>query len=85
MCRPDDLRRLRLHGLIERLPGTHRYTVTDHGFHLAVFLTRVHNRLIRPGLAEVLAAEDPDTPLRREFNRIDSTINDLARKHRLIA
>ena len=26
-----DLRRLRLHGLIERIPGTHRYRLTDHG------------------------------------------------------
>ena len=43
------LRRLRLHGLIERTPGTHRYTVTDRGFRLAAFLTRVHNHLLRPG------------------------------------
>jgi hypothetical protein len=35
-----DLRRLRLHGLIERLPGTHRYTVTDRGLRTAIFLTR---------------------------------------------
>jgi hypothetical protein len=57
-----DLRRLRLHGLIERIPGTHRYTVTDHGFRLAVFLTRVHNRLLRPGLSEALAETHPSTP-----------------------
>ena len=80
-----DLRRLRLHGLIERIPDTHRYTVTVHGFHLAVFLTRVHNRLLRPGLADILAEQDPDSPLRREFNRLDRAIDDLARKHKLIA
>src|SRR3954451_4960514 len=35
-----DLRRLRLHGLIERIPPTHRYRVTDTGLHHAMFLTR---------------------------------------------
>ena len=82
-----DLRRLRLHGLIQQIPGTHRYIVTDRGFHLAVFLTRVHNRLIRPGLSEIDSDSDPDpdTPLRRDLNRIDLTIEQLARKHGLSA
>lgn len=31
------LRRLRLHGLIERIPKTHRYRLTDFGFRVAVF------------------------------------------------
>ena len=56
-----EIRRLRLHGLIERIPDTHRYRVTDHGLAVAVFLTRVHNRLIRTGLAE-LEEPDPTTP-----------------------
>ena len=30
-----DLRRLRAHGLIERIPHTHRYRVTDHGLRAA--------------------------------------------------
>ncbi len=80
-----DLRRLRLHGLIERLPGTHRYTVTHRGFQLAVFLTRVHNRLIRPGLADVLAEHESASPLRREFHHLDTAIDNIAKKHRLIA
>jgi len=56
-----DLRRLRLHGLIERIPHTHRYQVTDDGLHHAMFLTRVHDRLIRPGTAD---HADPDPPAR---------------------
>jgi hypothetical protein len=80
-----DLRRLRLHGLNQRIPDTHRYTVTDHGFRLAVFLTRVHNRLLRPGLANILTAHDPDSPLRREFNHLDTAIDNMAREQRLIA
>jgi hypothetical protein len=46
-----DLRRLRLHGLIRRIPKTNRYLVTDDGLLTAMFLVRAHNRLLRPGLA----------------------------------
>ncbi|MGH3517527.1 MAG: hypothetical protein ACRDQ7_08965, partial [Haloechinothrix sp.] len=52
-----DLRRLRAHGLITRLPHTHRYQVTDPGLHHALFLTRAHDRLLRTGLAQL---HDPD-------------------------
>jgi hypothetical protein len=31
------LRRLLHHGLVHRVPGTHRYTVPDHSLHLAYF------------------------------------------------
>lgn len=47
------LRRLRLHGLIERTAGSQRYTVTDFGLRLALFFTRSYARVIRPGLTEV--------------------------------
>jgi hypothetical protein len=80
-----DLRRLRLHGLIERLPGTHRYTVTTRGFHLAVFLTRVHHRLLRDGLADILDEHAADNVLRHELQRLDSVVLQISRKHRLIA
>ena len=33
-----DLRRLRLHGMIERIPQTHRYRVTSFGFRAALLL-----------------------------------------------
>jgi hypothetical protein len=48
-----DLRRLRTHGLITRVPHSHRYHVTDTGLHHALFLTRAHDRLLRTGLAEL--------------------------------
>jgi hypothetical protein len=56
-----DLRRLRLHGLITRIPGTHRYQVTDPGLDHAMLLTRIHDRLIRPAEAH-LTDPDPPTP-----------------------
>ncbi len=63
----NDLRRLRLHALIERIPGTHRYTVADHGFKIAIFLTGTHQRLVRPGLTEAL--DTPSTGLIRRLRR----------------
>jgi hypothetical protein len=56
-----DLRRLRAHGLITRLPGTHRYQVTDTGLHHAMLLTHPQTRLLQPGLAQ-LTDPDPPTP-----------------------
>jgi hypothetical protein len=51
-----DLRRLRLHGLIERLPHSHRYQVTELGLRVALFFTKVHSRILRPGLSELFDA-----------------------------
>jgi len=81
-----ELRRLRLHGLIERIPDTHRYQVTDHGMAIAIFLTRVHHRLIRTGLAE-LEDPDPDTsaPLRRALDRLNTEIDRTAVRSHLAA
>ena len=43
-----DLRRLRLHGLIERVPKTHSYVLTPDGVRVAVFYNKVHARILRP-------------------------------------
>ena len=47
-----DLRRLRAHGLIERLPHSHRYRVTDQGLHTALLITRVHDRFLPTAFAQ---------------------------------
>jgi hypothetical protein len=52
-----DLRRLKHRGLITRIPGTHRYRVTDHGLDTAKFLTCVHDRILPTGLAELAASQ----------------------------
>ena len=53
-----DLRRLRLHGLIERTPKTHRYRLTTFGLKTALFYTQAYQRLLRRGLSE---RHDPRT------------------------
>ena len=77
-----DLRRLRLHGLIERVPHTNTYTLTPDGTRAAVFYTKVHDRLLRPLLA---APDQPPAPpeLRRALATIDHTIGDYVTNARL--
>ena len=72
-----DLRRLRLHGLIERVPKTRRYLVTDFGCRAALFLTRVYSRLLQPGLSALPPEMEPPAPipLRRALGRVDSAID----------
>jgi hypothetical protein len=81
-----DLRRLRLHALIRRIPGTHRYLVTAQGLRVALFFTRTHARLLRPKLADIF---DPtprfSTPLRKAFDRVDQEIKRCCRELNLAA
>ena len=43
-----DLARLRVNGLITRIPGKNRYRLTDDGLRFAIFYTKLHDRLLRP-------------------------------------
>ena len=54
-----DLRRLRAHGLITRIPHSRRYQITDTGLQHALLFTHTHDHLLRTGLAEIT---DPDPP-----------------------
>ena len=70
------LRRLRLHGMIERIPETHRYRLTEYGLRAALFFTRTYNRVLRPGLAQVLPSLPAMTgSLRRCFNQLQQEVN----------
>ena len=77
-----DLRRLRLHGLIERVPRTNTYRLTPDGIRVAVFYTKLHDRLLGPLLD---AADQPPAPieLRRALATIDRTIDDYITNARL--
>jgi hypothetical protein len=55
-----DLRRLRAHGLIERIPHSHRYRVTDTGLRTAMLLTRIYDRLLPTALAHQAAPDWPN-------------------------
>jgi len=71
-----DLRRLRLHGLIARLPHSHRYRVTDEGLRTALFFTRVYARVLRPGVARITPLAPPgDTALRPYFDKLEVALD----------
>jgi hypothetical protein len=79
-----DLRRLREHGLIARIPHTRRYQVTDTGLHDALLFTHAHDHLLRPGLAQLT---DPSPPapsqLRAAARAYQAAYHDLARQAHL--
>jgi ABC-type cobalamin transport system ATPase subunit len=72
-----ELRRLRLHRLIERVPHTNRYQVTSFGLQVAMFFTRAHNRLLRTGLSQICDPLPLDSPLRRHLDKLEAVITDL--------
>jgi len=76
-----DLARLRLNGLIERRLGTNTYQLTTDGQRVAIFYTKVHDRLLRP----LIAADTPPASLelRRALTTIDRHVHDYVDQARL--
>jgi hypothetical protein len=76
-----DLARLRLNGLIARRPGANTYDLTPDGQRVAIFYTKVHDRLLRP----LIAADAPPAPaeLRRALRTIDQHVHTYADTARL--
>jgi hypothetical protein len=76
-----DLRRLRLHGLIQRLPRSNTYQLTSEGIRVAVFYTKLQNRLLRPLLD---ANKSPaKIEIRRALATLTSAVNDYIENARL--
>lgn len=78
-----DLRRLRLKGLIRRLEHQNRYHLTLDGLRVALFYTKLHDRLLRP----LLAADQPPAPpeLRSALRVLDRTVDDYVVNSRIAA
>jgi hypothetical protein len=71
-----DLRRLRLHCLIQRVPHTHRYEVTEIGMRVAMFFSRIYARLLRPQLSVIMPHSPPaGSPLCKAFDRLQHQID----------
>ena len=78
-----DLRRLRLKGLIRRLPHSNTYVLTPDGLRIAIFYTKVHNRVLTP----LTSADQPPAPppLRQALKTIDRAVTDYLNTARLPA
>lgn len=77
-----DLRRLRLHGLIERVSHSHRYRITEMGAQVAMFYARLYTRALRPACSL--------TPLgspraQRAFDRLDAALANFLEEVKLAA
>jgi hypothetical protein len=78
-----DLRRLRLHGLIQRLPHSNTYVLTSEGIRVAVFYTKLQNRLLSP----LLDANRPPAKIeiRRALAILEHSVNEYIDNARLAA
>jgi hypothetical protein len=76
-----DLRRLRLHGLIQRLPHSNTYQLTPEGIRVAVFYTKLQNRLLRP----LLNADQPPATfqIQHALKTLETAVADYLQQARL--
>jgi hypothetical protein len=72
-----DLRRLLRKGVLQRLEHQKRYVLTPYGRRVALFLTKVHARILRPGLQALDLSFTAQVPpdLRRTFTALDRAID----------
>jgi hypothetical protein len=77
-----DLRRLRLHGLIERVPRSHRYRITPTGAQVAMFYARLYTRALRP-----VSSLQPSGSTRAQhaFDRLDAALAAFLQEVKLAA
>ena len=74
-----DLRRLRAHQIIERIPHSRTYQLTPDGLSTALFFTRLTRRVIIPALAQIAGTgPPPGSPLRQADRAYNTAIADLA-------
>jgi len=80
-----DLRRLRLHGLIERTSGRNRYQVTRDGLRISLLMTKVDVRVLRPGCSDPLDGNVYRHPraVATALRQIDTAVDGLLRTARI--
>ena len=82
-----DLRRLRLHALIERVPETHRYLLTARGRRILLFCSKAYARIFRPALVRLdpsYPTEDTDE-LRAAWRRLNTAIDRVIQEAKMAA
>jgi hypothetical protein len=80
-----DLRRLARKGLVRRVGGRLCYALTTYGRRVALFLTKVYSRILRPGLQALdlqLPSQAPP-PIRSAFLALETATNKLVQDARI--
>jgi hypothetical protein len=77
-----DLRRLRLHRLIDRVPRSHRYRLTTTGAQVAMFYARLYTRALRPACS---LRPQGSLVAQRTFNRLDTALANFLAEVKLAA
>jgi hypothetical protein len=72
-----DLRRLRLHGVIRRIPRTLRYTLTADGMRAALLYTTLYRRLRRPSISAHPTPEQLPSRLDAALHYLDAILQEL--------
>ena len=81
-----DLRRLRLHGIVQRIPHSHRYELTPLGLRVALLFSRTYARILRPTLAQIMPNAPPSgSPIRATFDKLEHLIAQACREAMLAA
>jgi hypothetical protein len=78
-----DLRRLRLHGLIERLPRSHKYRITSLGARMAMLYVRVYARGVRPTASLPTSAGSRRGP--QALERLNAALATFLQEAQLVA
>ena len=79
-----DLQRLRLKGLISRIGNTYRYTVTTYGLHVALFFSKLYQRIFQLALPTIAdTSHRLSRPLRHAFVRVEREIQRSCRDAQL--
>lgn len=72
-----DLRRLRLKGIIWRIPNSYRYQLTTYGRKVALFFAKLDARLFRQFLAATDASQPLPLPLAAAFQQVEQAVAEL--------
>lgn len=72
-----DLRRLRLKGILWRIPNTYRYQLTTYGRQVALLLSKLHSRIFRPAFAALDPAQPLPSPFHDALNSLNRILDDL--------
>jgi len=76
-----DLRKLRLHGLIQRVPHSQAYRFTQKGYKLALLLIQLRRRIYGPVAFGIFRhrpapAHQPQSPFERVYHKIDAAFDE---------